>query len=65
LHAAVERANELLDELLVGKEITVTTVRLNLQHVEIASEAQLDGYLEDLRKRVVERLRKGERVRLV
>ena len=66
LRTAVETANDLLDRLLSEvKGVTVTTVRANFANVEIATEAQLDGLLDDLRTRVKERLARGERVRLV
>jgi hypothetical protein len=65
LHRAVDEANDLLDEFLAKKKVTVTSVRHNLQNLEIANETQLKEHLDDLQRRVVERLAKGERVRLV
>ena len=66
LKRAVEEANDNLDRLLADDpKLTVTPVRINLQQVEIASEAQLDAALGELRARVVARLALGERVRLV
>lgn len=66
LKRAIDEANDTLDRLLADHpKLTVTPVRINLQQVEIASEAQLDAALGDLRSRVVARLALGERVRLV
>jgi hypothetical protein len=66
LRLAVETANDLLDRLFSDvKGVTVSQIRANFVNVEITSEAQLDGLLDDLRTRVKERLARGERVRLV
>jgi hypothetical protein len=67
LERAKQTANDNLDEILAADvdKVTVTPVSLNLAHVQIESEAQLDILLTALRARVLERLARGEHVRLV
>ena len=66
LAVAEEEANDRLDQVLSeGTEPTVRKVQLRLRNREIASQAELDAVLEEVRGRVEPELRAGRRVRLV
>ncbi len=66
LASAEEEANDRLDQILSeGKEPPVRKIELRLRNREIASQAELDAVLEEVRGRVEPELRAGRRVRLV
>ncbi len=66
LAAAEEKANERLDQILSqGNEPLVRKIELRLRNREIATQAQLDAVVEELRGKVEPELRAGRRVRLV
>ena len=66
LATAEEEANDRLDQILSeGKEPPIRKIELRLRNREIASLAELDEVLEEVRDRVEPELRAGRRVRLV
>jgi len=65
LRRAEEAALEALDEALDEAErVKVTVLDADLRGKEFGTEEELDGYLRDLRERVVTQLRAGHRVRI-
>jgi len=65
LRRAVDDASALLDELLAAKDDKpVVRVELNLRNREVATRAELDTVLDEVRTRVGEQLDKGHKVRL-
>ena len=66
LQQAEEDAIAILDEILdQGSDTLTTKVRLDLHHRELRSEADVDALVDEIRRRVLEPLRSGAKVRLV
>jgi hypothetical protein len=66
LHQAEETANELLDEILsAGKRPLIVRVDLSLRNREIATVAEVNTLLEEIRKRLLEQIAAGARVRIL
>ena len=66
LQRAEETANETLDEILsAGEKPLIVKLDLRLHHREIATERDVEGLLDEIRTRLLERIRAGERVRLL
>ena len=66
LHQAEETANELLDEILsAGQRPLIVKVDLSLHNREIATAAEVDTLLEEIRKRLLEQIAAGARVRIL
>lgn len=66
LHQAEETANETLDELLSeGKRPLIVKVNLSLRNRELTSEAEVDSLLAEIRKRLLEQIAAGARVRIL
>ena len=66
LKRAEEAANEILDEILsAGEKPLIVKVDLRLHHRELATEAEVEGLVDEIRARLLERIRAGERVRLL
>jgi hypothetical protein len=66
LRRAEETANEILDEILSGGEKPlIVKVDLRLHHREVATEEDVEGLIDEIRTRLLERIRAGERVRLL
>ncbi len=65
LRKAEEEANDRLDALLSeGEKPLVVPVRLDLRNREVATEAEVDALLSDLKERLMKKIREGARVRL-
>ncbi len=66
LRKAEDTANDLLDDLLsAGDKPLIARVDLRLRHREVATPADVEALLEDIRRRLLEQLRTGARVRLL
>ena len=68
LQRAEERANELLDEILAGKDNPVVVrcpIAGELRHREITSEADVDALVDEIRDRLLPLVRDDKHVRLV
>jgi len=66
LRRAEERANETLDGILSeGRKPLIVRLDLSLRNREIASEADVEALLSDIRGRLLEQVRKGSRIRLL
>jgi len=66
LETARHEANALLDRLLSeGDNPMIVPVDLHLDNRELASEADVDALLAEIRKRLLEQLKSGQRVRLI
>jgi hypothetical protein len=69
LQQAEEKANERLDELLseledADKPKLVKKLDLGLRHREVSTEAEVDVLVEEIRKRLIEQIKAGVRVRI-
>jgi hypothetical protein len=65
LRQAEERANEVLDELLSkGPNPTVVTLSLGLKNREVATVAEVEALVGEVRDRLLAKVREGARVRL-
>jgi hypothetical protein len=66
LAAAEAAANDLLDEILSdGNRPLVVKVDLSLRNREVGTEAEVDTLLGEIRKRLLEQIKAGARVRLL
>jgi hypothetical protein len=66
LQVAEGEANRKLDEYLnSGSESMIVPMDLALENREIRSEAEVDALLEEIRERLVQQLRSGQRIRLL
>jgi len=66
LHQAEETANETLDEILsAGQRPLIVKVDLSLRNRELTTEAEVDGLLQEIRKRLMEQIKAGVRVRIL
>jgi dihydroorotate dehydrogenase len=66
LQQAEESANELLDEILSeGERPLIVKVDLSLRNREIATAAEVDSLLEEIRMRLLEQIAAGARVRIL
>jgi broad specificity phosphatase PhoE len=66
LQEAEETANELLDEILSeGERPLIVKVDLSLRNREIATEAEVDSLLGEIRKRLLAQIAAGARVRIL
>lgn len=66
LKRAEDLANDHLDEILSeGQRPTVARVDLQWRNRDIVTEADVEALIEELRSRLLQRIRAGERVRLV
>jgi hypothetical protein len=66
LHRAVEEANSRLDEFLHRSgSVSFSRVDLRLQNREVASEADVEALVAEIRQRLLEQVRSGARVRLM
>ena len=66
LLAAEEQANRTLDEYLSGgSKPMIVPVDLSLHNREVKSEADVDALVEEIRERLLQQLRRGQRVRLL
>ena len=69
LQQAEEKANERLDELLAeledaDKPKLTRKLDLNLRHREVSTEAEIDALVEEVRKRLLDQIKAGVRVRI-
>ncbi|WP_199753290.1 hypothetical protein, partial [Actinoplanes sp. ATCC 53533] len=61
-----DRANDLLDEILSeGKKPLIARVDLHLRNREVATEADVQALVDEIRARLLEQVRAGTRVRLL
>ena len=66
LQQAEAKANELLDGFLSeGEDPMIVPLDLSLKNREIRSEEDIDALVEEIRERLLEQLRSGQRVRLL
>jgi hypothetical protein len=66
LQQAEETANELLDEILSeGERPLIVKVDLSLRNREIATESEVESLLGEIRKRLLEQIAAGARVRIL
>lgn len=66
LKRAVDQANDLLDEILSGGDKPlITRVDLRLRNREVATEADIEALLNEIKIRLLEQIRAGARVRLL
>jgi hypothetical protein len=66
LGRAEEDANDALDAILSeGQQPLVTRADLALRHRELASEAEVEALVNQIRSRLLEPIRAGARVRLI
>lgn len=65
LQRALEQANEILDGILSdGPNPTITLVNLGLYNRELSSEADVEALVNEIKTRLLEKIRTGVRVRL-
>lgn len=66
LQRAENEANDRLDEILsAGSSPLITTVDLRLRNREVATEADVQALVEEIRSRLLDQVRDGARVRLL
>jgi hypothetical protein len=66
LGRAEDQANDLLDHILSeGEKPLITRVDLELRNREVASEAEVEALVDEIKQRLLEQVRTGARVRLV
>ena len=66
LQRAESQANDLLDEILsAGDRPLIARVDLQLRNREVATEADVQALVEEIRERLLEQVRAGARVRLL
>jgi hypothetical protein len=66
LQRAEDHANDLLDAILrEGNNPLIARVDLRLRNREVASEAEVDALLDEIKNRLLEHVRAGARVRLL
>lgn len=66
LQRAEDRANDLLDEILSeGEKPLIARVDLQLRNREVATEADVQALVDEIKKRLLEQVRAGARVRLL
>jgi hypothetical protein len=66
LQAAEERANRTLDEYRnTDSKHPFVPINLGLQNREVKSEAEVDALIEEIRERLLQQLRNGQRIRLL
>ena len=66
LQRAESQANDLLDEILsAGDRPLIARVDLQLRNREVATEADVQALVEEIRGRLLEQVRAGARVRLL
>ena len=66
LQRAESQANDLLDEILSeGDRPLIARVDLQLRNREVATEAEVEALVEEIRERLLEQVRAGHRVRLL
>lgn len=66
LRRAEDQANDQLDEILSeGENPLVARVDLKLHNREVSTEADVDALVEEIKKRLLEQVRSGSRVRLL
>jgi len=65
LQRAEDQANDILDEILSeGDKPLIARVHLDLRNRELNTEADVDALVDEIRKRLLEQIRAGARVRL-
>jgi len=66
LQNAEEQANETLDEILSeGEKPLIVKVDLSIRNREVTTEAEVDTLVEEIRKRLLEQVKSGARVRIL
>ena len=66
LRSAEDQANELLDEILSeGERPIIARVDLQLRNREVVSEADVEALVDEIRRRLLEQVHAGARVRLL
>ena len=66
LRRAEDLANDLLDEILSeGEKPIIARVDLRLRNRELATEADVDALVDEIKKRLLEHVRSGGRVRIL
>ncbi|MFE9690850.1 BREX system P-loop protein BrxC [Micromonospora sp. NPDC005806] len=66
LQRAEDQANDLLDEILSeGEKPLIARVDLHLRNREVATEADVQALVDEIKKRLLEQVRAGARVRLL
>ena len=66
LRRAEDEANDILDRILAcGDKPLIARVSLNLRGREVATEDDVDALVEEVRERLVEKIRTGARVRIL
>jgi hypothetical protein len=66
LRRAEDQANDLLDEILSeGEKPLIARVDLRLRNREVATEADVQALVDEIKNRLLEQVRAGARVRLL
>ena len=66
LKRAEDEANERLDEILSeGERPLIVKVDLGIRNREVATEAEVESLVDEIRERLLEQVRAGQRVRIV
>jgi hypothetical protein len=66
LQRGEDRANELLDDILSeGERPMIVKVDLTLHNREVTTEAEVEELVKEIRERLLEQVRSGQRVRLI
>ena len=61
-----DEANERLDAILSeGSRPLIVKVDLGIRNREVATEAEVDSLVENIRERLLEQVRAGQRVRII
>jgi hypothetical protein len=65
LGRAEDQANDVLDDILsAGDQPLIARVHLDLRNRELQNEADVEALLDEIRKRLLEQIQAGARVRL-
>ena len=66
LQNAEEQANDTLDEILSeGEKPLIVKVDLSIRNREVTTEVEVETLIEEIRKRLLEQIKSGARVRIL